>query len=233
MFEKFIEYNNELYAFNLMKVTKIEGECLTIFLNNDFNIKVTGSKTTLPMKYNVLKEFLDTGLVYNKLHNVLSFEDLNKPDTFNTDGVYRGELLVNAQIIRNSRLKIDFHNHTNKTINLRKTPFWQFIKDSTECYITPYELCWKTENNVTITLNVQDIIALPSVIEIEEQTIDLQERIDGLTDEVKQIPQFQEQIKDTTIDAYEIINKSVFNPVVPKRKPRAASKEKVDIDLNS
>lgn len=237
MFEKFIEYQGELYGFNTMQVTKKDGEFLIINLNNEKTITLTGSDVTLPMKYNVLREFLDSGLVYNKKHNVLTFDDLNKPDIYNTDGVYKNEVITKVEVIRTSRLKITLNDDKTRMINLRKLPFWFLVRDYNYkefVTFTPTDVKWeiKLANQAyTLKYNIRDIVATPFMYDEEIQAAEAEDDKNNITKDTFDA-NFIEDLAEGEVDGFELANRAIFNPAIPKKKKhRTTSVEKVAIDL--
>ena len=225
--DRFIEYEDKIYTLKDIQITK-ESEFLNIILP-DTKIIITGSDVTLPMKYNVLKEFLDKGLIYNQQHDVITFDDINKPDTYNTDGVYRGELITNVQVLRTSRLKVTFNNDKTKIINLRKFPFWFLIRDynfKEFVSFTSTDIKWDIkaiDKEFTPILNIKDIIAAPTICLDKERELEDEDPIEV---------DFKDDLKEGEIDAFELANKCVFNPLIPKKKKhRTISMDKVAIDI--
>jgi hypothetical protein len=125
----FIEHEFTLYNVNYISSISANQEFITINFLNGQDLKIFSEKGTLSLKYNVIRHFLDVHEVYGKITNILTFDDINKPDIVSTDGIWKNQTVKKYEWIDKTKIKVFLSDSTIHIVNLKLHPKYQHFKN--------------------------------------------------------------------------------------------------------
>ena len=126
----FIEFENSLLNVNYITSIKVLDDIIRISFATGQELDVFGSNGILKLKYNVIRHFLEVQEVYGIKKNIITFEEINRPDDIHTDGIWNNQTVKKYEWIDKTKLKVLMSDNIIRIVNLKLAPNFNEIKTS-------------------------------------------------------------------------------------------------------